>query len=171
MVNKVVYSAQSDAWATPVDFFRACDARYGPYTIDVAASAANAKCARYIDAAQDAMVTPWGASGDAAWCNPPYGRTITHWISRASDTINAEDGPDHITMLLPARTDTRWFWVATEMAAVVFVPGRLAFGDGKMPAPFPSMLVLFDRPDKVIRPRFSRWAWRDWDKSTEAPRL
>ena len=48
--------------------------------------------------------------------------------------------------LVPARTDTKWFHeiclpFATEIR---FIKGRLRFGDGKNPAPFPSMIVVFE---------------------------
>lgn len=47
-------------------------------------------------------------------------------------------------MLLPARTDTRWFhdyiYGKTE---VRFIKGRLKFGSCQNVAPFPSMVVIF----------------------------
>lgn len=49
-------------------------------------------------------------------------------------------------MLLPARTDTRWwqeFIVGNPMASVKFIKGRLKFGGAKNPAPFPSAIVVF----------------------------
>ena len=49
-------------------------------------------------------------------------------------------------MLLPARTDTKWwqeFIVNNPMASVKFVKGRLKFGGAKNPAPFPSAIVVF----------------------------
>jgi site-specific DNA-methyltransferase (adenine-specific) len=47
---------------------------------------------------------------------------------------------------LPARTDTRWFHdycYANGRVTLKFLKGRLKFGDGTQPAPFPSMLVVF----------------------------
>ena len=50
-----------------------------------------------------------------------------------------------IVMLLPARTDTRWFHeFIYKKAKIRFVRGRLKFGDGKNSAPFPSMVVIFE---------------------------
>lgn len=47
-------------------------------------------------------------------------------------------------MLLPARTDTRWFHdYIYGKAEVRFIRGRLKFGDSKNSAPFPSMVVIF----------------------------
>ena len=47
-------------------------------------------------------------------------------------------------MLIPARTDTRWFhdWIYGK-AEIRFIKGRLKFGDSKQSAPFPSMVVVF----------------------------
>lgn len=48
-------------------------------------------------------------------------------------------------MLLPARTDTKWFhdyiYGQTEIR---FLKGRLKFGEAKNSAPFPSMIVIFN---------------------------
>lgn len=49
-----------------------------------------------------------------------------------------------VVMLIPARTDTRYFHdYIYGKAEIRFVKGRLKFGDGKSPAPFPSMVVIF----------------------------
>ena len=49
-----------------------------------------------------------------------------------------------VVMLLPARTDTRWFHdYIYGKAEVRFIRGRLKFGGSKNSAPFPSMVVIF----------------------------
>ena len=49
-----------------------------------------------------------------------------------------------VVMLIPARTDTRWFHdYIYHKAEVRFLKGRLKFGDAKNNAPFPSMIVVF----------------------------
>ena len=49
-------------------------------------------------------------------------------------------------MLLPARTDTKWFHdYIYGKAEIRFIKGRLKFGDAKNSAPFPSMVVIFKR--------------------------
>ena len=47
-------------------------------------------------------------------------------------------------MLIPSRTDTRWFheWVYGK-AELRFVKGRLRFNDSKHSAPFPSLVVVY----------------------------
>lgn len=49
-------------------------------------------------------------------------------------------------MLIPARTDTRWwheFIGNNPNASVHFIKGRLKFGNAKNSAPFPSAIVTF----------------------------
>ena len=49
-------------------------------------------------------------------------------------------------MLIPARTDTKWFheyiWMQDNVS-VAFLPGRIKFEGAKNSAPFPSMIVTF----------------------------
>ena len=49
-----------------------------------------------------------------------------------------------VVCLLPARTDTAWWHDYCMKGKITFVRGRLKFGDGKNPAPFPSAVVVFD---------------------------
>ena len=50
-----------------------------------------------------------------------------------------------MVMLIPARTDTK-YWHEFVMKAndLLFVKGRLKFGNGENSAPFPSAVVVFD---------------------------
>ena len=51
-----------------------------------------------------------------------------------------------VVMLLPARTDTRWFHdFIYNKAEIRFIKGRLKFGNSKNSAPFPSMIVIMGR--------------------------
>jgi len=54
---------------------------------------------------------------------------------------------DIAVFLVPARTDTKWFHdlVLPKAKEIRFIRGRLRFGDGKNPAPFPSMVVIFEK--------------------------
>jgi hypothetical protein len=64
-----------------------------------------------------------------------------------SPRIPASNKPT-IVMLLPARTDTKWFHnYIYDKAEIRFLKGRLKFGGSKNSAPFPSMVVIF-RPKK-----------------------
>ena len=78
--------------------------------------------------------------GYTVYCNPPYGREISKWIKKAYEE-NLKG--TKIVLLLPARTDTKWFHeYIYNKHEIRFIKGRLKFNDGKNPAPFPSMLVI-----------------------------
>lgn len=46
-------------------------------------------------------------------------------------------------MLLPSRTDTKWFHEDCMLGDIEFIKGRLKFGNSKTAAPFPSIIVRF----------------------------
>ncbi len=77
--------------------------------------------------------------GKRVFCNPPYGPEIPKFMARACEAEVA-------VFLVPARTDTRWFHdiVLLKAKEIRFIRGRLRFGEGKNPAPFPSMVVIFE---------------------------
>lgn len=79
--------------------------------------------------------------GGVTFCNPPYGREIGKWVRKAYE--ESKKGPT-VVMLLPARTDTKWFHdYIYGKAEIRFIRGRLKFGGGENSAPFPSMVVVF----------------------------
>ena len=122
---------------------------YRPLDLDVCATAANAKCARYFTPEVDGLQRRWRGR---CWMNPPYGRNLGLWIRKAWES--SVDGAT-VICLLPARTDTRWWheYVGRYAAAIDFVRGRLRFGDAKNSAPFPSAVVVF-RPATLFRCRW-----------------
>ena len=80
--------------------------------------------------------------GHSVFCNPPYGREIGKWVEKAYRT-NEEHG-DLVVMLLPARTDTKWFHdFIYHKAEIRFVKGRIKFGGSTSGAPFPSMVIIY----------------------------
>ena len=79
--------------------------------------------------------------GERVFCNPPYGRELPKWVKKCFEESKRAE---IIVMLIPARTDTRWFHdYIYGKAEIRFIKGRLKFGDGKSRAPFPSMLVIY----------------------------
>jgi len=127
-----------DEWYTPDETFSDLSARYGPFDLDVAASALNAKCARYMTVEDNALTKPWFG---VVWCNPPYRRLID-WVRKARAEV--EDGnAERVVMLLPSHTATEWFHLALEYGAVEFLKGKLKFG-GSRGVPFTgSVVVIF----------------------------
>lgn len=136
-MNSVMYSSKTDLWETPQDFFDDLDKEFH-FTIDVCATPENAKCKNFYTKEQDGLSMPWKG---VIWCNPPYGRHIGSWVRRALLSYAAGNT---VVMLLPARTDTRWFHeYIYGKAEIRFVRGRLRFGGAKNSAPFPSMVVVY----------------------------
>ena len=140
MNTDVMFSSATDEWATPQELFDELDSEFH-FELDVCANESNHKCDKYYTKEQDGLLMPWVADG-AIWCNPPYGREIGKWVNRSwHASSNAT-----VVMLLPARTDTRWFHdyiYKKPNVEVRFIKGRLKFGNSKNSAPFPSMIVVF----------------------------
>lgn len=138
---KGLMTSTTDDWATPKQFFADLNQRY-QFTLDPCASDMNYKCRKYFTVKEDGLQQEWWG-GDRCFVNPPYGRQIGKWVEKAYKT-NLEHG-NLIVMLLPARTDTKWFHdYIYHKAKIVFIKGRLKFNDGTQPAPFPSMLVIYE---------------------------
>lgn len=144
MNTDLMFSSATDQWATPQDFFDKLNEEFH-FTLDVAADETNHKCDKYYDKQTDGLSQPWQLlrerERERVWCNPPYGREIGKWVEKA---YNESLSGVTVVMLLPARTDTKWFHdYIYNKAEIRFVRGRLKFGDSKNSAPFPSMVVVF----------------------------
>jgi site-specific DNA-methyltransferase (adenine-specific) len=130
-------------WETPPELFAKIDAEFG-FTMDVAASSLNTKCEWFM---VDGLDQSWGRN--VCWCNPPYDRALAKWVAKASE--EASQGAT-VVMLIPARTDTRWWHQYVEgRAEVRFIKGRIRFVGAPYNAPFPSCLVVF-RPSLPVQP-------------------
>ena len=89
------------------------------------------------------MTDSQNPGGGGVWCNPPYGREISSWVKKAYEESQKEYN-SFVLMLLPARTDTKWWWDWVQgKATLFFIKGRVKFGDHNVGAPFPSVLALY----------------------------
>lgn len=140
---EAVYSTGEDDWSTPPDLFARLDDEFA-FDLDVCASAANAKCLHYFTRDDDGLAQPWDGT---CWMNPPYGDGIARWMAKAH--VAAADGAT-VVCLVPARTDTAWWWDHARHGEVRFLRGRLRFGEGAATAPFPSAVVVMGRPATVV---------------------
>ncbi len=129
-----MFSSATDLWETPQNLFNELNKEFH-FDVDVCALPENAKCRKFYSPEENGLSQKWGGN---CWCNPPYGRKIGEWVKKASES-NAT-----VVMLLPARTDTKWFHeYILNKAEIRFIKGRLKFGNSKNSAPFPSMIVIF----------------------------
>lgn len=139
MNTELMFSRKTDLWETPQDLFDRLNAEFG-FTLDVCALPENAKCKHFYTPEQDGLSQPWEG---VCWCNPPYGRCVGLWVKRA---LKASYNGNTVVMLLPARTDTRWFheYIYNRVNVEIrFLKGRLRFSGNKTGAPFPSIVVIF----------------------------
>ncbi len=128
------FSSKTPEWATPQQLFDFLNKFYH-FNLDPCATKENAKCKKFFTKEQDGLKQNWG--GYRVFMNPPYGKEIGKWVAKAvtSSTL--------VVMLLPARTDTKWFHEHIyKKCEIHFLKGRLKFGNQKNSAPFPSMLVV-----------------------------
>ena len=149
-----------DDRGTNPEFFAQMVARFGPFTVDVAAAAHNAKCERYYTIDDDGLSKSW--AGERVWCNPPYS-DIGAWVRKAwVEFMAAANHAELIVMLLPAnRTEQRWWQEEVEpyrddvrypALRVEFLPGRMRFirpgatsiGPNERP-PFGCCLLIWQR--------------------------
>ena len=139
MLNPSLFSSQKEDWVTPQYLYDALNAEF-VFDCDVAADAFNAKHYNYFSKTQDALKQKWRG---VCWCNPPYGRGVDKWVAKAH--AEAERGVVTV-MLLPARTDTKYFHdYIYGQHEVRFLRGRLKFKGATNSAPFPSMIVIFKK--------------------------
>jgi phage N-6-adenine-methyltransferase len=138
---KVYHRSISEEWETPQPVFDAVHVEFG-FTLDVAATPQNAKCARYFTREDNGLMQPWAQ--ETCWMNPPYGRALGVWMEKAYTSSLAGAT---VVCLIPARTDTIWWHAYVQgKTEVRTIKGRLKFSGAKNGATFPSVLVIFRPP-------------------------
>ena len=129
-LNRVVFSSASDHWSTPDSVRLPLVAEFGlnfdPCTLN---------------SGEDGTKIKWEGR---VFCNPPYSK-IAEFMRKGLWHLSTGDC-SVLVFLIPARTDTAWFHdYCLKAAEIRFVRGRLKFGGAKNSAPFPSMIVVFDK--------------------------
>jgi phage N-6-adenine-methyltransferase len=146
------FSSATGKWDTPqtvVDDL----ATIFDWDLDVCASRDNV-CESYFNESENALLHQWG-DWQLRWMNPPYGREIGRWMEAARETDKG------VTVcLVPARTDTRWWQNNIRFASqIVFIKGRLKFGNATNSAPFPSAFVVFGNISERQRDKLAEYGW------------
>jgi site-specific DNA-methyltransferase (adenine-specific) len=159
MMNKndldVSFSAKSDEWETPLDFYQGLDSIYH-FTLDPCSTSDNAKCKKFFTAKENGLEQSW--KGETVFINPPYSN-ISDWAKKCNYEYIRNNATT--VMLIPARTDTDYFHLyCMEATSYGFVHHRLCFenrslpswrSDGshkKSPAPYPSILIIHDPKER-----------------------
>lgn len=148
---ETLHSSRRQNWQTPQPFFELLCQDF-TFELDVAADSKNALCERYFTESANGLSQPWTTEpGTWAFCNPPYGRQIARWVSKA---IAEKRAGARVVLLLFAATDTQWFKSAwLEACEVRFYTGRIRFRnpdapDLNTPAPKGSCVFVFDSSRK-----------------------
>lgn len=104
----------SKVYETPKDYFRKRWELHGGFTVDAAASDANAlvrpgfgSVGRYYTAETDGLKAEHYVEGDRVWCNPPYDYSLLAWCKLAREL--SQDLGVLWDCLLPMSGATRWF--------------------------------------------------------------
>jgi len=135
-----MFSSKTDMWSTPQNFFDELNKEFH-FTLDPCATKENAKCKLYFTEENNGLLQDW--SGETVFCNPPYGRGLKDWVQKCYESSLYQN--TKVVMLIPARTDTIYQheFIFSHAKAILFLKGRLRFGDCKNSAPFPSQLVIY----------------------------
>ena len=108
----------------------------------------NTKVKKFIAKEQDCLKYDWSTLlksennfAPFIWCNPPYSK-IGEFVKKAYE--ESLKGCT-VVMLIPSRTDTKYWHDYCVYGQIRYVRGRLKFGNSKNSAPFPSCIVVFSR--------------------------
>ena len=141
MNRDIMFSHANEDWETPQEIFDSLNSLYH-FTLDAAAADDNYKCEKHYTATDSGLNHSWG--GETVWLNPPYGRQLKQWVRKAWE--ESQKPGTKVVLLLPARTDTKWFHDYCMKGICIFIKGRLYFGRNGWTgrAPFPSLICIFE---------------------------
>jgi len=135
-----MFTSMSGEWATPKELFTLLDLEFH-FDVDLCATEDNALCDEFCTV--ECSLLGHIPHGQRAYMNPPYGRKIGSFIERAVSLFD-DNYLDVLVMLLPSRTDTKWWHEYCMRGETRFIKGRLKFGGSQNSAPFPSAVVIYE---------------------------
>lgn len=125
--KSAMFTSARDNWKTPAAFYREL---HKEFDFDFDPCPANPQF--------DGLAIDWR---ERNYVNPPYSATMYKWIEKSYQQYLLNK---LVVLLIPARTDTKWFHeFCLKATEIRFIKGRLKFDEHKYSAPFPSMLVVF----------------------------
>lgn len=104
-VGKRGATNRDDLGTDPV-LFAELDERF-IFSLDAAATPANAKCRSFFTEEIDGLEQSWCFG--RVWCNPPYSQ-IKAWVEKAWAEWRSAEPPELIVMLLPANRPEQGWW-------------------------------------------------------------
>ena len=90
----------------------------------------------------DGLLNKWEGN---IYINPPYSN-IEPFISKGIEELR-KGNADKLVYLIPIRSDTKYWHnlIMPYAYEIRFIKGRLNFNESKSPAPFPCVLVIFNK--------------------------
>lgn len=141
MVNKALFSSNTDEWGTPEILFELLDREFD-FNLDPCGSRnriLKSKGMITYFPPENGLEFNW--NNETVFVNPPYSE-IASWCEKC---FNESFTSNIIVMLVPSRTDTRyWHNYIMKAKEIRFIKGRLKFGGSKNCAPFPVSIVIFN---------------------------
>jgi DNA N-6-adenine-methyltransferase (Dam) len=132
MINKGLFTSLRGDWETPDAFYFSLNEEFN-FNFDPCSA----------DTIWDGRIIDW--QGKRVYCNPAYGRQVLSWVKKGPEAEVA-------VFNLPSRTDTDWFhWALENAEEIRFIRGRIRFKGSIWNAPFPSVLIIFDKL-RIIKP-------------------
>ena len=140
----------NNEWGTPAWLATALSDSVGGFDLDPCAATTDRRRARVkarvlLTADDDGLTALWRGK---VFVNPPYSRHLSHWVRKC--LLESQRGC-LVVALIPARPDTRyWHHDIAGRADIFMLRGRLKFGAGEAPAPFPSCVVVWGAAPEII---------------------
>lgn len=145
-MEKALFTSSSDEWETPSEVYTKLNERFR-FTLDPCSTKENHLCDKYYTKEENGLCKSW--KGETVFVNPPYSE-IKQWVEKCCKEY--ETNGTTVVMLIPSRTDTRYFHnYIYHKAEIEFIKGRLHFSNSKNSAPFPSMIVIYQQMEKKAK--------------------
>jgi phage N-6-adenine-methyltransferase len=173
-VPKATHTGKSSSrnnWSTPDDLFEYLSDRFGPFTLDAAASEDNRRCKQYLDINTDAFsqhTELW--KNQNVFCNPPFGQKsattgcygIEAWLALAAMTTAAFDAK--WIVFTPSDPSTQYFNKYQHIAdAVYMLSPRVQFvpPEGVAASTSPGSPFIFTFGHKNTGDKIQHLVWKE----------
>jgi hypothetical protein len=130
MTTEFYASSASVEWYTPAYLVDAVIRTMGAIDCDPCSNPPpyNVPAAVHYTQADDGLLQPWAGR---IYMNPPFGgNSMQHWMGKLQTEL-ALGRCTEAVILVPARTEARWFQRLWQADALCFTRGRIAFIGGK----------------------------------------
>ena len=128
--SKLSKSSKSTDYQTPKDLYDKLDKIFN-FKLDPCTTSENPlQAPKYFTKLNDGLKQDWDCN---TFINPPFGKGVTDWITKMKVESQKYDHNYAYIMLLPSRTDTRWFQnlimadVNNVWSCIYLLAGRLKF--------------------------------------------